>query len=187
MSKSKELLARIGNILCAWWLFFKWSSTIKILLRVHTSSSSHRHVTCSRHAMHCNWNWHNHKNLCGATDSIMKTYVEKLIQSWKLMWRKWHNHQNLCGETDTIMKTYVEKLTQSWKLMRRNWHNHENLCDYLFVISQTNNRSIFMTLMISHDFSKIKILRPGYCNLHQFQITTVFYDRKYFVKVNVTG
>jgi hypothetical protein len=134
VSKSKELLARIGNILCAWWLFFKWSSTIKILLRVHTSSSSHRHVTCSRHAMHCNWNWHNHKNLCGATDSIMKTYVEKLTQSWKLMWRKWHNHQNLCGETDTIMKTYVEKLTQSWKLMRRNWHNHETYVEKLTIM-----------------------------------------------------
>ena len=131
--------------------------------------------------------WHNHETLCWETDTIMKAYVEKLTQSRKLMWRNWHNHESLCGETDTITKTYVEKLTQSRKLIWRNRHNHENLCDYLFVISQTNNRSIFMTLMISHDFSKIKILLPGYCNLHQFQITTVFYDRKYFVKVNVTG
>jgi Holliday junction resolvase-like predicted endonuclease len=36
--------------------------------------------------------------------------VEKLTQSWKLMWRNWHNHENLCGEIDTITKTYVEKL-----------------------------------------------------------------------------
>jgi hypothetical protein len=69
-----------------------------------------------------------HANLCGETDTITKTYVEKLTQSRKSIWRNWHNHENLCGETDTITKTYVEKLTQSRKRMWRNWHNHENLC-----------------------------------------------------------
>jgi hypothetical protein len=28
---------------------------------------------------------HNHENLCGETDTITKTYVEKLTQSRKLM------------------------------------------------------------------------------------------------------
>jgi hypothetical protein len=59
-------------------------------------------------------NWHNHENLCGETDIITKTYVEKL----------------------TIMKTYVEKLTQSRKLIWRNWHNHDcvSFSTYVFVI-----------------------------------------------------
>jgi G3E family GTPase len=71
------------------------------------------------------------------TDTITKTYVEKLTQSWKLMWRNWHNHEKLCGETDTITKTYVEKLTQSQKRMWRNWHNHENLCGETDTIMKT--------------------------------------------------
>jgi uncharacterized protein involved in response to NO len=93
-------------------------------------------------------NWHNHENLCGETDTITKTYVEKLTQSRKLMWRNWHNHENLCGETDKIMKTYVEKLTQSWKLMWRNWHNHENLWGETDTITK-----IYLKSFSPHKFS----------------------------------
>jgi nitrogen regulatory protein PII-like uncharacterized protein len=59
----------------------------------------------------------------------MKTYVEKLTQSWTFMRRNWHNHENLCGETYTITKTYVEKLT----IMKVSPQKFSWLCQFLHI------------------------------------------------------
>jgi hypothetical protein len=73
-------------------------------------------------------------NVCGETDTIMKTYVEKLTQSRKLMRRNWHNHENLCGETDTITKTYVHKFSRLCQFLHISFHDCVSFSTYVFMI-----------------------------------------------------
>jgi hypothetical protein len=96
-------------------------------------------------------NWHNHKNLCGETDTITKTYAEKLTQSWKLMFFMIvsvspHKFSWLCqflhiSFHDCVsFSTYVfviVSVSPQRKLMWRNWHNNENVCGATDTIMKT--------------------------------------------------
>jgi hypothetical protein len=85
--------------------------------------------------------------------TITKTYVEKLTQSRKRMWRNWHNHETLCGETDTIMSVSPHKCSWLCQFLHISFHD----CQFLHINFRdcvSFSTKVFMIMSVSpHKFS----------------------------------